>query len=232
MVEPYFQNDWATLYLGDAEEIIPTIPTDSVHLLLADPPYGQEFKSNRGSHIKIHGDDSTEYVRVLMGMACKPLRRGRHAYVFGPAEVIPEQLTATADLIWDKEIVGMGDLSQPWGLSHENITFAVYEPSKANRVKGYGNLSARMRQGSVIRAQRTNGAATLRHPTEKPVKLLRQLIESSSVMDEVVFDPFAGVGSTLVAAVLEGRRGIGVEIHEPYAEIAAKRLEKLRFQEE
>jgi len=231
-MQPYFQNDLVTLYLGDAEEVMPTIPTDSIHLLLADPPYGVEFKSNRGGHEKIHGDDSTEYVRNLMSLACRPLRRGRHAYVFGPPEVIPEQLTATTNIIWDKEIVGMGDLSQPWGPSHENITFAVYEPSKANRAKGYGKLSARMRQGSVIRAQRTNGAATLRHPTEKPVRLLRQLIESSSVMDEVVFDPFVGVGSTLVAAVLEGRRGIGIEIRESYAEAAAKRLEKLRFQEE
>jgi len=66
----------------------------------------------------------------------------------------------------------------------------------------------------------------LRHPTEKPVALMRLLIESSSLPGEIVLDPFAGVGSTLVAAVVTGRRAIGIEIDERYAEIAAERLRK------
>jgi DNA modification methylase len=129
--------------------------------------------------------------------------------------------------MWDKQVVGMGDLTSAWGRSHEPITFAVYEISKANREKGYGRLSARMRQGSVLSVPRTNGASTLRHPTEKPVKLLRMLIESSSVMDEVVLDPLMGVGSTLVAATLEERRSIGIELEEEYCEVAVERLVRL-----
>jgi site-specific DNA-methyltransferase (adenine-specific) len=76
----------------------------------------------------------------------------------------------------------------------------------------------------VIHAQRIQGGATLRHPTEKPVPLLRQLIESSSVWGETVLDFCVGVGSTLVAARLEGRKAIGIEIDERFCEVAAERL--------
>jgi hypothetical protein len=119
----------------------------------------------------------------------------------------------------------MGDLSQPWGPQHENINFATSELSKANREKGYGNLSARLRKGSIVRSMRAISGRVKHHPMEKPVDILRQLIESSSVMGEVVYDPFAGSGSTLIASVLEGRIGVGCEFDERYCENAAKRFE-------
>jgi DNA modification methylase len=224
MTEPYYADEHVTLYHGDCLDILTSLPRDTVHAIVTDPPYGQDFKSNRGSHEKIAGDeDLTVGIDGLVASA-RALRRGRHLYSFGPSELVTAPYTAAVELIWDKEIVGMGDLSLPWGRSHEPITFAVYEPSKANREKGYGGLAARMRQGSVLRVPRTNGAATKRHPTEKPVPLLRQLIESSTVWGETVLDPFVGVGSTLVAAVLEGRKAIGIELEERYCEIAATRL--------
>jgi len=65
----------------------------------------------------------------------------------------------------------------------------------------------------------------MHHPTEKPIDILRQMVESSSVMGETVYDPFAGSGSTLIAAALEGRKAVGCEIEERYCEAAAKRFE-------
>ncbi len=83
-----------------------------------------------------------------------------------------------------------------------------------------------MRRGTVLRSLRPHSRLVNRHPTEKPVDILRELIESSSRIGELVLDPFAGVGSTLVASWLESRRAIGIEIEERYCEIAAKRLEQ------
>lgn len=225
MAEPYYADDDCTLYLGDCRDVLPALAT--VDLLVTDPPYGQAYKSNRGRHGAIVGDDGTLALKDWLPAALKVLRRGRHAYIFGarPEDISSEwSLCGMTELIWDKEVVGMGDLSLPWSRSHEPILFGVQEISKANREKNYGIGAARLRKGSVLRSQRSQSGQNELHPTPKPVDLLRVLIESSSTFDEVVLDPFAGSGSTLVAARLEGRKAVGIEKYEPYCELIAARL--------
>jgi site-specific DNA-methyltransferase (adenine-specific) len=221
-VTPYYETESVKLYLGDSLEI-----ACSYDLLVTDPPYGQEFVSGRanGKWGMLQGDDDANGVEGRLATALKGLKRGRHVYIFsGRLDLSALPLCGITELIWDKGTIGMGDLSSPWGPQHEKIVFATYELSKANREKGYGNLSARLRKGSVLRNMRPISGGVKHRPTEKPIDILRQLIESSSVMGETVYDPFAGSGSTLVAAVLEGRKAIGVEIDERYCETAAKRL--------
>lgn len=62
------------------------------------------------------------------------------------------------------------------------------------------------------------------HDTEKPVELMKILVENSSKVGEIVFDPFMGVGSTGIAALSIGRRFIGTEIDEKYYNIACERI--------
>ena len=62
------------------------------------------------------------------------------------------------------------------------------------------------------------------HPTEKAVSILRPLVESFCPAGGVVLDPFAGSGSTLVAAALSGRRYVGIELEAKYCELARRRL--------
>lgn len=223
-MKPFYRDQTTTLYCGDCIEILPHI--EPCEVLVTDPPYGIDFKSNRGAHEAMAMDGGVDKSAVLerLTLALKAIKRGRHVYCFGPLDLSSLPLCGVVPLVWDKEVTGMGNLSSPWGPAHENITFGVYEISAANRAKGSGGLSARMRKGSILRCQRGQSGQTKRHPTEKPVNLLRQLIESSSVMGEVVLDPFCGVGSTLVAAKLEGRRAIGIEISAAFCAIAADRL--------
>lgn len=181
----------------------------------------------------IAGDDGTyDWPAILaewvgpIGTKTRGLRDKRHVYVFGylpEALAVPLRLGGTAQLIWAKHKVGMGDLASPWGPEHEVITFGAHYKSRANREQAGGRLAARLRRGSVIEVRRRN-SGILRHPTEKPVLLMAQLIESSTVRGDLVVDPCAGSGSTLVAAILEGRRAFGVEIDRKYIELAVTRI--------
>ena len=65
-----------------------------------------------------------------------------------------------------------------------------------------------------------------KHPTQKPVRVLEHIVKLASRPDDVVFDPFMGVGSTGVAALGLGRRFIGVEIDSSYFEAAKARLDE------
>lgn len=225
-MNPYYERDGIAIYHADCREV--DFPT--ADLLLTDPPYGVSFQSNRRTASDkfdtIKGDNDARWVAPALDAIVKQsLRHYRHAYVFGPDDLLPERLTAKVQMVWNKVQLGSGDLTIPWSKSHEPITFAVHVPSKANRSKGEGRMAARLRQGSVLTHTRPHAAGVKRHPTEKPVPLLRQLIESSSCMGEVVLDPFLGCGSTLVAAIAEGRVGAGCEFEERYAEISAKRCD-------
>lgn len=65
------------------------------------------------------------------------------------------------------------------------------------------------------------------HPTQKPVKLIKRLIQASSNKGDTVLDPFMGSGTTAVAAVMENRKFIGFETNSEYCEVANKRLRDL-----
>lgn len=236
MTTPYYRDASVTLYHGDAREVLPLLPRGSVDLIVTDPPYGVRrtpavgvSRTDGRFAEPMAGDDGSLDVAAVLNLGLAALKMNRHLYVFGPADLSACPVTAKATLIWAKGGPGVhGDLSLPWGTNHEPITFAMYAPSKAQRDRGSGGLSARLRQGSVLSVPKLSARQVSRHPTEKPVKLLRMLIEASSLFDETVLDPFAGSGSTLEAAVLEGRQAVGVEIDERYCEVAAERLRGLR----
>lgn len=230
-MKPYYEFNGIIIYHGDCRDILPELPKTLIaDLLLTDPPYGVSFSSGRGKLGTVAKDRPEDQPEIIDGLrlAIKQLRRSRHVYIFGKLNLSSLPLCGSTELIWDKGKVGMGDLRLPWGPQHEVITFATYEPSKANREKrGYGKLSARLRKGSVLRCLRHNGKGAKRHPTEKPIDILRQMIESSTMLGERVLDPYMGSGSTLVAAAIEGRTAIGIELEEKYCEIAVKRLKLL-----
>jgi DNA modification methylase len=224
-MKPYFEANGITLYHGDCRDILPALPRASVHLIVTDPPYGVQWRSNyRAKRFDfIAGDEDQDAAIAGLRIALPALMNCRHVYVFGSINLDGLPLGSVAELIWDKDRPVLGNLAAGWSPTHEPIQFALYVPSAGDRQRGYGSGAARLRRGSVIRVPRLDGNV-MRHPTEKPVALLRELIEMSSRIGETVLDPFAGVGSTLVAAQLEGRKAIGIEIEERYCAIAVERL--------
>jgi site-specific DNA-methyltransferase (adenine-specific) len=70
------------------------------------------------------------------------------------------------------------------------------------------------------------------HPTQKPVELMRWCLSKYSNEGDTILDPFAGSGTTCVAAKILGRKYIGIEINPVYAEIARKRVEQAQYEEQ
>ena len=91
-------------------------------------------------------------------------------------------------------------------------------------VLGSGFLASSPPQRSVVatREKRSQAARESGHPTPKPVGLMELLVRRCPPGS--VVDPFAGSGSTLVAARNLGRSAVGVELEEAYCELAARRL--------
>ena len=116
-------------------------------------------------------------------------------------------------LVWDtKGALGMGDLSLPWKPSHQEIYVLG---------SGFaGHRDSDVLSCAPIQSMAVNGRL---HPHEKPVALMSELVRKCPPPSWII-DPFAGVGSTLVAAKQLGRAALGVELDEAYCEIAAKRL--------
>lgn len=162
-------------------------------------------------------------VRDVLQECVRLVGQNRHLYVFGPADVLDGlKVGETADLVWDKGIIGAGNLSSAWGPAHEPITFAISKHRHAGQA-GQSSPAVRLRKGSVLRFTRPTGRK-VRHPNEKPVGLLRELIESSTRAGDVVLDPFAGSASTAVAAVLGGRRAVLVESDARWLDLAIERI--------
>lgn len=214
MNAPVYQSELATVWLGDARDVLATVPKESVDLILTDPPYGVEWQSNRRAErmTQLVGDGAheREMVAEVLTQCVRIVGQNRHLYVFGPADVLAGQkVSEVVELIWDKGIIGSGDITSSWGPQHERISFCTSKFRHAGEA-GKPGVPTRMRKGSVLEFMRPTGRK-VRHPSEKPVPLLAELIESSSRRGDLVVDAFAGVGSTGVAAILSGRRALLIE---------------------
>lgn len=229
--EIVYQSDLVTLWLGDARDVLATVPKESTDLIVTDPPYSVEWRSNRRarSFQQLVGDgdnaDDRAVISEVLAHCVRIVGQNRHLYVFGPAEALEGQkVSEVVELVWNKVALGSGDVTSSWAPQHERISFCVSKFRHAGKA-GTSGLPTRLRKGSVLEFARPTGRQ-VRHPSEKPVPLLSELIESSSRRGDLVVDPFAGIGSTGVAAVLAGRRALLVEKDPQWIPTAIARIEK------
>jgi site-specific DNA-methyltransferase (adenine-specific) len=207
-VKPYYQDDAVTIYHGDCREILPDIEAD---VLVTDPPYGTAARLTRGrtagrwKGATVANDHSVEARDSMLSMWV-----ARPAIVFGSWKQ-PRPSGFRAVLVWDKgNHVGSGDLAFPWKASSWEEIYVLGEGFTGSRTAGVLRFNA-ISPNFVKRD----------HPTEKPIRLMRELV--SKCPKGTVLDPFMGSGTTLRAAKDLGRKAIGIELEERYCEIAAQR---------
>lgn len=212
---PYYEDDSVTLYHGNC--LVIDVPWRDADVLVTDPPYGMRYADRGG--VSVEGDGDTQARDAVIGL----WGPSRPALVFGTWKVTRPPLVRQV-LVWDKSGgSGFGSTRYPWGNTHEE----VYVMGQWPRIEAGG----RAREGGVpvighsvlgFPVQNPASADRPNHPTPKPVSLMAALI--SKCPPGVIADPFAGSGSTLLAAKHLGRKAIGIEVDERYCEVAANRL--------
>jgi site-specific DNA-methyltransferase (adenine-specific) len=216
VVSLYYQDEAVTLYHGDCLEVTEWLDAD---VLVTDPPYGIGYVTGwQSMDLRVRGEvqTSNRSDRVLTPEHTRPRDSALAAWGARPAVVFggwraPRPEGTQMRLVWDKQRRSPGGVGV-FKHSDEEI-YLCYWPNPRGLAGKYG---------SIISEPSLRGALRPDHPTPKPVPLMALLI--SECPRGTIADPFAGSGSTLVAARNLGRKAIGVEIEERYCEVIAKRL--------
>jgi site-specific DNA-methyltransferase (adenine-specific) len=223
MLRPYYERAGVRIYHGDCREVLPELEAESVDLVLTDPPYAMTYVNDAKKGLR--GDSQRQGIRLFRS-ACidldRVLRDDRHVYTFCHWESLPDFYDAAScywnaknALVWNKGTFGPGDCEGDYAHDYELVLFM----HKGRRLLNHG------RDLAVRTCAPVRGAGRV-HPTEKPVELLSFYVGKSTNAGEVVLDPFMGSGATLRAALDLGRDAIGIELEEPYCEVAAQRLQQ------
>lgn len=220
MTEPYYADDLVTIYHGDSREIVPQLPANSVDLLLTDPPYAAAAATVTTGFAKEKwggnwGDMSLVSLLAETALDARVLTPEHQAFWFcdhlSYAALVPSffrRYALVQSIIWDKDVLGVG------AHFRKQTEFIIY----ARQANSPRTTSTSLRD--IVRI--APDYASKEHAAQKPLPLILHLATATTW--KTVLDPFAGSGTTLVAAKHLGRRAIGVEIEERYCEIAAHRL--------
>jgi DNA methylase len=225
LATPYYQDDFVTLYHGDCREITGWLTAD---VLVTDPPYGVNLGAvgvggtfgkgpglQRSSYAS-YEDTYEEYVRVVVPTIAAGVAATRRAGVFvGPHITELPKPTVIGGIYCPG-----GNGRHPWGFKLFLPVFLYGTSPDLEQGRGARGKSAVMSSAVVQK----NG-----HPCPKPIEWMDWLVDLTSSTGETVADPFAGSGSTLVAAKALSRKAIGIELEERYCEIAARRLSQDAF---
>lgn len=215
---PYYTRAGVTLYHGSALDNTDTWTHSTA--LITDPPYGINYIAiplRGGPQAPITGDQDTQArdAAITAWHTANTLRKP--VAVFGSWKK-PRPAQATQRLIWHKAGNINRHLTLPWRPIDEEIY-----------IWGKGWTQSTRAPGNILTTAENRSTETRRtgHPTPKPLDLLQAIMGRLAPIEggHVIADPFAGSGSTLVAAALLGRGAVGVELDERYCEQAARRID-------
>jgi site-specific DNA-methyltransferase (adenine-specific) len=225
------------LYQGDCLEVMLSLKNESVDIIVTDPPYPVTSKGNvgntggmlrskkfmNGKVFNYNDIDCEKYASEFY----RVLKDGSHCYVMTNHKNLIHMLNTFTNcgfhfvksLIWDKGNKIMGHYYMS---AFEYILF--FRKGKGKRINYCGTSDILSVPNKKLKAE--NGKNL--HDTEKPVELMKILIDNSSQKNEIVLDPFMGIGSVGVAAKQLNRKFIGIELDNTYFEIAKKRIEEAK----
>ena len=221
------------LMLGDCLEVMRGIPDGSVDMVLTDPPY-KVISGGNGSTSAMHGNSANNgilnkndgkifkhndiCISSYAGELFRVLKATSHCWMFCNEknrrffedEMLKVGFKCHGIFPWVKQ----NATPNRWGMKNWEPVF-LFRKGKARTL-----YTPSLKQALT----ETNPVGKKLHPTEKPVPLLKKYIEASSLVGEVILDPFMGSGSTGVACRNLNRDFIGIELDESYYKIAEERI--------
>lgn len=228
--------DRVKIFNDDVLEIMKLMDNESVDLIVTDPPYRTTSRGGNGNSGGMCKKKEFKSGKVFTHNTIKPqeyipkfyriLKEGTHCYIMTNHVNLYEILTVAQDcgfhfiksLVWNKgnKIMGQAYMSQ-----FEYILF--FRKGKFKKINKCGTSDIL----EVPNKKQKDEDGKNLHDTEKPVELMRILVENSSQENDIIFEPFMGIGATVVASLELNRRCIGVELDDKYFSIAKDRVEQL-----
>lgn len=223
-----------TLYHGDCIEIMASLsPVDHI---IGDPPYEATLHAAKNSlKGRKHRNDG---VAELKGLDFAPIDEIRASFVSAAAPICngwfvvfctPEGVARWADEInpsplkYKRACVWVKPDSTPQ-LNGQGPAQGAENFIVAWGGRGYSKWNAGGKRGVYTHFVNVNRDG--RHPTEKPLSLMREIIQDFTLMGQTILDPFMGSGTTGVACVKTGRKFIGIEKDQRYFDVACDRISK------
>jgi DNA modification methylase len=235
---PYYQDEAVTLYHGDCLDVLPQLPM--VDHVITDPPYFRDV------YVRMKGNNTVTIDEAYKGAGFAKMAAGAIGYIDDMVAPLALWLAPNAR----RWVVVFSDVENAhrWrdalvsaGLRYAR-TGAWVKPDPMPQMTGdrpgQGFEPCTIVHGSSAR-MRWNGGGTPAtwvhytakghgrpegHPCPKPLPLMVELVNDFTDQGEAILDPFAGSGTTGVAAKLNGRKAILIERDEKYCAVAAKRL--------
>ena len=176
------------IYCEDWKNTVANIGNAKLGLILTDPPFGQGLNYGRAQlgHRTVQNDDNLRWLPTWATEMYRILRNDKHCLVFWQwrtySQLEEEMFKVGFDLktvaVWDKNNAGLGD-----GIAEQYEQICVFRKGNARQTKFCGN---------VFRYNRIAGRPF--HPHQKPVPLLKKLIDLTTDVNDIVYDSFAGSG--------------------------------------
>jgi len=215
----------ATLYLGDCRDILPTL--GKIDAVVTDPPY--EFETGGAGIFRTKRKNMDEIAAA--GLADGFDHSILNGEQFGAAVVFAHNDQWAKLLPHLAEQFGRYAICQWHKLNPMPVANRHYQPDTEIYVHAWNagfHPAGELRQKKRYILANGGQDTSIPHPTVKPLSVMQKII--TNVTGETICDPFMGSGSTGVAAVMDGRKFIGIEQNEAFFALACKRIEDAQRQ--
>ena len=203
-----------TIIHGDCLHVLPRLPAASVNFVLTDPPYLANYRSRDGRQVP--GDTTDAWLEPAFAEIHRVLEPNSFAVSFYGWPHADRFLKAYRSAGFS--VVGHLMFPKRYSSATKYLKYrheCAYLLAKGRPLQPTDTLS------DVIAWSYSGNKL---HPTQKPLSVLTPLVKTFSAPGGLVLDPFAGSGSTLIAAHQLGRRYLGIELDAEYYGIASQRL--------